>query len=260
MILFSFDIEEFDMPFEYNKTISFEDQIAISREGTHRILDLLDKYNLKATFFCTVVFAKHVPDILARIKAAGHELASHTYYHSQFEVEHLRRSREELAALSGMEIQGLRMPRMMPVYTADVKAAGYSYNSSINPTWLPGRYNNLHVSRTAFVEHGLLNIPASVSPGMRIPLFWLLFHNVPMPVYRYLLKRTYRRDGYLNLYFHPWEFHDLRNKERFNFPGYVARNSGEAMYRRMDALMRWVAKQGYPSGRFSDFIAARNSA
>ena len=41
MILLSFDIEEFDMPFEYGKTISFEDQISISIEGTSLILDLL---------------------------------------------------------------------------------------------------------------------------------------------------------------------------------------------------------------------------
>ena len=30
MILLSFDIEEFDMPFEYGKDISFENQIAVS--------------------------------------------------------------------------------------------------------------------------------------------------------------------------------------------------------------------------------------
>ena len=37
-ILLSFDIEEFDMPFEYGKEISFDDQIAISKNGTIELL------------------------------------------------------------------------------------------------------------------------------------------------------------------------------------------------------------------------------
>ena len=51
MILLSFDIEEFDMPFEYNKSIDFKDQIAIPTEGLLIVLDLLAKHNIKATFF-----------------------------------------------------------------------------------------------------------------------------------------------------------------------------------------------------------------
>ena len=61
MILLSFDIEEFDMPFEYGKTISFEDQMSISIEGTSLILDLLEKHQIKATFFSTVIFAINAP-------------------------------------------------------------------------------------------------------------------------------------------------------------------------------------------------------
>ena len=49
MILLSFDIEEFDMPFEYGKTIIFEDQMSISIEGTSSILDLLEKRYLILT-------------------------------------------------------------------------------------------------------------------------------------------------------------------------------------------------------------------
>jgi hypothetical protein len=67
MVLLSFDIEEFDMPFEYGKEISFDEQIRISTEGCHTILDLLSKHGLKATFFSTVIFAQnasHLPDLI----------------------------------------------------------------------------------------------------------------------------------------------------------------------------------------------------
>ena len=78
MILLSFDIEEFDMPLEYNGEISFEEQIAVSRGGLERILDLLKKHNAKATFFSTVVFAEQCQDLVNRLLKEGHELASHT--------------------------------------------------------------------------------------------------------------------------------------------------------------------------------------
>ncbi|MGY0038580.1 polysaccharide deacetylase family protein [Pedobacter sp. NJ-S-72] len=115
MVLLSFDIEEFDMAFEYGKSITFEDQISISTEGTRIILDLLLKNNLKATFFSTVTFAKNATHLIKRILDEGHELASHGVYHSDFKKEHLLESRLALEELSGVKVAGYRMARMMPV-------------------------------------------------------------------------------------------------------------------------------------------------
>lgn len=256
MILLSFDIEEFDMAFEYGKTISFEDQIRISVQGSHSILDLLKKHALPATFFCTATFAQHAPEIIARILSEGHELASHGYYHSDFKPEHLLASKLELERLSGVQIEGYRMARMMPVDEQEIRKAGYVYNSSINPTWLPGRYNNLHVPRTYFRESGVLQLPASVSPLLRFPLFWLSFHNLPLSWYRYLAEQAYRKDGYLNVYFHPWEFTDLKDKDRFGFPGYVSRNTGRQMIERMDKFMAWINKKGYQGSTIKNFVSS----
>ena len=254
MVLLSFDIEEFDMAFEYGKTISFEDQISISITGTTAILDLLSKHQIKATFFCTATFAQNAGQIVARILADGHELASHGYYHSDFKPEHLKSSRLELERISGVQVKGYRMARMMPVDEQEIARAGYSYNSSINPTWLPGRYNNLHVSRTWFYQSGVLQLPASVSPMVRFPLFWLSFHNLPLWLYENLASWTIKKDGYLNVYFHPWEFTDLHDRERFGFPGYVSKNSGNEMISRMDQFMKWINKKGYKSGTIQSFV------
>ncbi|MCZ4245448.1 polysaccharide deacetylase family protein [Pedobacter punctiformis] len=254
MILLSFDIEEFDMPFEYGKDISFEDQIAISRAGTISILDLLDKHNVKATFFCTVTFAENIPDLIERIISSGHELASHGYYHSDFKPEHLLQSKLKLEELSGKAITGYRMARMMPVDEHEIFKAGYTYNTSINPTYLPGRYNNFNISRTYFRKENVLQIPASVSPLIRFPLFWLSFHNLPLGIYKFLSSWTYKKDKYLNIYFHPWEFTDLSDFNRFGFPGYVRKNTGSKMTARMDALIFWMKSKKYSFGTFQHFI------
>lgn len=254
MILLSFDIEEFDMVFEYGKDISFEDQINISITGTNLILDLLKKHNFKATFFSTATFAQNAPAIIARIKDEGHELASHSYYHSKFEVKDLKNAKEKLEELFGSAIYGFRMPRMMPVDEFEIEKAGYLYNSSINPTWLPGRYNNLHIKRTYFKQGNVLQLPASVSTFFRVPLFWLSFHNFPLWFYRFLVKKAIKSDKYLNVYFHPWEFTDLSDQKRFGFPGYVSKNSGLYMVNRMDGFLAWLNKQNYKNSTIYDFV------
>jgi peptidoglycan/xylan/chitin deacetylase (PgdA/CDA1 family) len=254
LILLSFDIEEFDMPLEYGKEISFQDQMDISITGTKHILDILDKHGVKATFFSTVIFAQNAPDIINRIIKSGHELASHGYFHSAFELAHLASSREALQEISSQEITGFRMPRMKPVDENEVRKAGYLYNSSINPTWLPGRYNNLDRPRTRFKEAGIWQIPASVSPVLRFPLFWLSFHNLPLNIYTWLAQKTYKKDGYLNIYFHPWEFTDLADKNRFGFPGYVSKNSGIKMIEQMNLFIGDLKMKNYTFSTLSDFI------
>ncbi|MBY0244801.1 MAG: polysaccharide deacetylase family protein [Sphingobacteriaceae bacterium] len=255
MILLSFDIEEFDMPFEYGKQISFEDQMEISIRGTHHILDILKQNDVKATFFSTVVFAQNAPQIIERINNEGHELASHGYYHSDFKVEHLASSKIELEKLSGQKIIGYRMARMMPVDENEIAKAGYTYNSSINPTYLPGRYNNFGVSRTHFYQSGVLQLPASVSPIVRFPLFWLSFHNLPLWLYKFLLKITFKKDKYINVYFHPWEFTDLNDVERFGFPAYVRKNTGDKMIERLDSLIKWMKLNNYEFNTIKSFVA-----
>ncbi len=254
MILLSFDIEEFDMAFEYGRDISFEDQIAISREGTIIILDLLQKHKVQATFFSTAIFAIAAPDLIKRLVAEGHELASHTYYHSDFKNEDLLLSRQKLEEISASRVIGLRMPRMYPVDDMEVEKAGYLYNSSINPTYLPGRYNHFDKPRTCFKKQKVWQIPASVSPIIRFPLFWLSFHNLPLWLYKMLCVWTLKKDKYLNIYFHPWEFTDLKDKNRFGFPNYVSKNSGLDMKVRLENLIIWMKIKNYNFCDFKDLL------
>jgi len=253
-ILLSFDIEEFDMPMEYGKPLAFDDQMRVSTEGSHAILNILTSHDIHATFFSTVVFAHNAPTVMERIGRGGHELASHGYYHSQFETAHLAQSKAALEQLSGKTIAGFRMARMMPVDDAAIAAAGYTYNSSLNPVYLPGRYNNFFKPRTRFKTGALTQLPASAVPLIRFPLFWLSFHNLPLWLYQTASAATIARDGYLNIYFHPWEFTALDNPA-YNLPGYVYKNSGTQMQERFDAWICWAKRKGYSFETISQFLA-----
>ena len=51
---------------------------------TIQILDLLDKYSTKATFFVSGVNAANHPDIINDIIARSHSIGNHSYYHNPF--------------------------------------------------------------------------------------------------------------------------------------------------------------------------------
>lgn len=253
MILLSFDIEEFDMPLEYKGEISFAEQISVSRNGLQYILKILKKYNIKATFFSTVIFAENNKDLISELLTDGHELASHTWFHSDFQESHLLDSRRKLEELFKTKVVGLRMPRMMTVSGEAVADAGYFYNSSINPTFLPGRYNNLKVSKTVFLQNSVLQFPASVSPTFRIPLFWLSFHNFPLWLYQFLSKRCLKSTGYLNIYFHPWEFANISNL-KYKLPKFTINNTGEKMAYRFEKFILWAIENNYKFDTIKSFV------
>ncbi len=236
----SFDVEEFDIPLEYNFTIPLNEQMEIGKRGLDVLIPLWEKYKTPSTLFTTALFAQKFPDTIKNL-ASKHEIASHTFYHSNFENKHLLQSRLVLEEISGTAVTGLRMPRMRKVEMNEVKNAGYLYDSSINPTFIPGRYNNFHLPRTVYEQENMIRIPASVSPIIRLPLFWLGFKNYPYWLFLKICLQTLKKDGYVNLYFHPWEFTPIDN---YNLPGYVKKHSGQVLLNRLEKLINDLSKNG----------------
>lgn len=233
-LLLTFDVEEFDMPLEYGQPVPEAEQLAVGRNGLRAVQELLAAYpQVRGTFFTTANYAQFDRDGVQAL-ATQHEIASHTYYHTHFDVPDLEASRRVLAEISGQEVTGLRMPRMRPVEMRDVRAAGYRYDSSVNPCWLPGRYDNRHLPRNPYTEEGMLRFPASVTPRWRIPLFWLAFKNAPYPLFRSWVKATLKKDGYACLYFHPWEFIPLAD---YKIPGYAKARAGQPLQDRLRRLI-----------------------
>jgi peptidoglycan/xylan/chitin deacetylase (PgdA/CDA1 family) len=254
MILLSFDIEEFDLPKEHHVDIPFEEQMKISIEGTKKILSCLKQQDIKATFFCTANFALHAPEIIKSIQADHHEIASHGYNHWTFEINDLKKSKEALEDLTGNRIYGYRQARMMPVPETKIYDAGYRYNSSLNPTFIPGRYLNFNVPRTPFLKDGVLQLPSSVTPILRFPLFWFTAHHLPVHIYTALCQYTHKHDDYLLLYFHPWEFVPLREHPEYHVPRYISRNTGDKMLEKLNHFILYFKSIDVDFLRITDYI------
>jgi len=254
MILLSFDTEEFDVPREHGVDFSLEEGLRVSIEGTNRILDVLRQNGVKATFFCTGNFAEHCPVVMTRIMSEGHEVACHGVDHWEPKETDFERSKQIVERATGRKVYGYRQPRMFPVVESEIKRVGYRYNSSLNPAFIPGRYMHLTEKRTWHMKDGVMQIPASVTPLIRFPLFWLSLHNLPQWLYHLMVREVLLVDGYFVTYFHPWEFYDLKEHPEFKMPFIIRNHSGREMMARLDRLIKMLKRKGEEFITYNEFV------
>ncbi|HEY8381258.1 MAG TPA: polysaccharide deacetylase [Microvirga sp.] len=110
------------------------------RVGSPRILNLLEKYAVPATFFMPAVSALIHPDEPRRVVSSGHELGIHSWIHEfnstlPYEAERdlAFRAQDVLATLSGVAPVGMRTASwdFSPATLAIIREMGLLYDSSL---------------------------------------------------------------------------------------------------------------------------------
>ena len=188
-----------------------------------RILALMADGDVKATFFTLGWIAERYPEMVKRIAAAGHEVASHGYGHLRASDQDLAEftqditsSKKLLEDLTGQQVRGYRAPSFS-IGTANLWAldalldAGYQYSSSIYPVE-HDHYGMPDAPRFAFYPNGadgLLEIPiTTVKMGQRnLPAggggYFRLF---PYALSRWMMRKVNVEENQSAIfYFHPWE-------------------------------------------------------
>jgi peptidoglycan/xylan/chitin deacetylase (PgdA/CDA1 family) len=108
--------------------------------GMPRILAMLKRHDLRATFFCPGYTAERYPDLVRRVVDDGHEVAHHGYLHeaihgmsTQQEADVLDRGLDALERITGQRPIGYRAPMWETTYaTAQLLLdRGFLYDSSL---------------------------------------------------------------------------------------------------------------------------------
>ncbi len=152
-----------------------------SVEGTEKLLELLQKHSIKATFFVSGFFAEHCPDIVRGIISEGHEVACNGYHDSYKRLdkvsiqEDIEKAKKVLEDVGDIRIIGFRAPQMMyvPEVVEHLEKAGFLYDSTLQSAWKPGEYNHKLAPLKPFypLRAGpFVEIPISGSPRLRLPL------------------------------------------------------------------------------------------
>jgi polysaccharide deacetylase family protein (PEP-CTERM system associated) len=195
-------------------------------DAVERILALLDEYKVHATFFVLGSVAARQPEVVKRIAAGGHEVASHGWSHSLVHELTPEQFRDELAQTeavikeqAGYLPSGFRAPQWSvsdrTPWVHDILAErGYCYDSSLSPLPFIGDRRGSRVPYRIKAAAGeLCEFPPLVTPtwfgnmptgggwGFRFFPFALVEHSVGQlnasgqPAVLYLHPRDVDPDG-----------------------------------------------------------------
>ncbi|MFK7742808.1 MAG: XrtA system polysaccharide deacetylase [Planctomycetota bacterium] len=191
--------------------------------ATQQLLELFAKHDAKATFFCLGWVAERLPDLIAEIHAAGHEIGSHGFDHRVLPDlgregfrEDLEKTARVLEGITGERPTTFRactwsIGKKTPWAIDELLDSGITLDSSIQPVHHP--------------DYGVPSAPTTPyridSSGRELlefpPLTWdVLGKHVPVGGGGYLrlfptwlLRRGLRQKERLGvpgcIYLHPWE-------------------------------------------------------
>ena len=101
-----------------DKVISVTFDASWGGDKTMAILDLLDEYNAKATFFLVGIWVDKYPELVKEIAARGHEIGNHSDSHAHFTQISESKIRQELDSCSDKieALTGVRPTLFRPPY------------------------------------------------------------------------------------------------------------------------------------------------
>jgi polysaccharide deacetylase family protein (PEP-CTERM system associated) len=191
--------------------------------NVERILEMLRRHGVQATFFTLGWVAQRYPQLVRDIVAGGHELASHGCEHQrasdltpQAFYEDVHRSKALLEDLGGVPVLGYRAPsfsigRSNPWAFEELQRAGYRYSSSVYPI-VHDHYGMPEAPRFAFQPtggSGLIEVPpTTLRVGSRnLPSSGGgYFRLLPYGLSRWMLRHVNEAERQSAIfYFHPWE-------------------------------------------------------
>ncbi|WP_349343048.1 XrtA system polysaccharide deacetylase [Marinobacter sp. MMG032] len=194
-------------------------------QNTERLLELFAEHDVRATFFVLGWVAERFPDLITKLSAQGHEIASHGYSHQlvynqtpeTFRKETYR-SKHLLEDITGKAVQGYRAASYSitreSLWALDILSeAGFTWDSSIFPI----RHDRYGIPDSPSAPYSIethngniiREFPLSTAhvAGMSIPAAGGgYFRQFPYPVFRYLFRNA---SGFGQrpqmFYLHPWE-------------------------------------------------------
>lgn len=207
------------------------DSVPCRIEGNvDRILALLDAHSARATFFTLGWIAERYPQMVRRIAAAGHEVASHGYAHERANAQSpqcfladIKRAKRVLEDVCGRSIVGYRAPSFSidahnPWAHGCIAEAGYIYSSSVYPV-RHDHYGMPDAPRFPYrLDNGLIEVPVTT-------VRWLgrnwpaggggYFRLLPYALSRWQIKKVNRDDGRPAIFYvHPWEIDPTQPRVR----------------------------------------------
>jgi polysaccharide deacetylase family protein (PEP-CTERM system associated) len=223
---FTVDVEEYFQVRALEAAVSRDEWISRPSRlvaSINALLELLERHETHGTFFVLGWIAKHHPEVVLAVAAAGHEIASHGFWHERVTAldrdtfsEDVRTSKQALEDLIGSEVIGYRAPSFSIIpgweWAFDVLIEkGYTYDSSLFPIRRRG-YGYPHSPRIPHVIQRpagrLAEFPLATTSIFSYPVPAAgggYLRQFPLAIIRRAFREASERGQPATFYIHPWE-------------------------------------------------------
>ncbi len=200
---------------------SWKDYTSRIEVGLYRILELLDKYRVRATFFVLGWMAERYPALVKEVAARGHELGSHGLAHEKVYNlsaeafrQDIRTTRNLLQDLSGQPVVTHRSPFFSItsgcLWALEVLSEeGFTIDCSISPikTWRYG-INSCPDEIYNITDAGITEFPVSTFNILkrRWAIGGAYFRMLPYLFTRKAFRKRQIEGKSTMFYVHPWEY------------------------------------------------------
>ena len=254
-------MSKISITFDTEPDLHTNEYISIN-QGIPRILLILDKYHIKATFFTTCDCIEKYPRVFQNLKKQGHEIALHGYRHVRFDElsslekeEQIEKSIKCFKKYLNISPKGFRAPQLsIDEFTLNLlEKYNFKYDSSYAPLdfllllYYPKKFKLwikqfFSPKQKYKIRRKLYEIPTS---AFFIPFVSIMFRVFPpklIQIYFNILK-CFNKE--ISFYKHSWDFIDIPQSK-------ISRTwSKEKIIKNLDSFFKKNKKDFY---RLQDLI------
>lgn len=223
---FTVDVEEYFQVKALESVVRREDWLSRpSRvaQSIDALLESLDRHGSRGTFFVLGWLAEHRPEVVLAVAAAGHEIASHGFWHERVTAldatafrEDVRSSKHAIEDLTGAAVLGYRAPNFSIIpgweWAFDVLIEeGYLYDSSLFPFrrrgyGYPGAQRAPHIIQRSSGRIAEFPLATTNIFGYTVPAAGGGYlRHLPLAIVQRAFREASRRGEPATFYIHPWE-------------------------------------------------------
>ena len=223
--VFSIDVEEW-YHLEYFKNSKTDKKKSVM-DGLHTFIKIVDKHNIKASFFIVGELIQTLKKTIKNLDIQGHDIGLHSYFHKRPVVQNINEfikdtkdTLSEMKSILPNNSFGYRSPcfaidreRLDEVIKLGIKYDASKITQKEHPLYvnldLDGfekqekdiyKKDFFKVFEVSTIKFLGVNIPIAGGGYLRI---------IPWPIYIWLLKKYLKKSTFINFFIHPFELSSM---------------------------------------------------
>ena len=221
MNILSFDVEDWYCHDNYSQDFEWSKHEVRIHKPLYDILDCLDEFKVKGTFFCLGWLAEYHPEVILEIHNRGHHIGCHSYQHQlayrmdkkSFFQDTLK-AKKLIEDICGTEVNAYRAPSFSIIkenfhHLETLIELGFKYDSSIFPASREcGGYQEYGTAQPKIIisEVGSIKeFPINTYKILNKNIIFSgggYFRIMPYPIIKHMMNNS----EYIMSYFHPSDF------------------------------------------------------